>query len=79
MIKRLFDLALSGVGLIISAPLWAVITAAVKIEDRFPLSLQTANALHLNPPPRMILDLDLNLAERAIRVYADRIDQIRAI
>ena len=37
MTKRLFDVALSGLGLIVSAPLWAVIAAAVKIEDRGPI------------------------------------------
>ncbi len=35
--KRLFDIALSSVGLIISAPLWLVIPAAIKAEDGGPL------------------------------------------
>jgi lipopolysaccharide/colanic/teichoic acid biosynthesis glycosyltransferase len=33
MIKRLFDVLLAGAGLVASAPLWAVIAAAIKIED----------------------------------------------
>ena len=33
MLKRAFDVALSGVGLVISAPLWLVIAAAIKLED----------------------------------------------
>ena len=37
MIKRLFDVALSGIGLIASAPLWALIAAAIKIEDGGPI------------------------------------------
>lgn len=37
MIKRLFDLALSGIGLMVSAPLWAVIAAAIKFEDGGPV------------------------------------------
>jgi lipopolysaccharide/colanic/teichoic acid biosynthesis glycosyltransferase len=32
--KRAFDILLSGAGLVASAPLWAVIAAAVKLEDR---------------------------------------------
>jgi lipopolysaccharide/colanic/teichoic acid biosynthesis glycosyltransferase len=35
--KRLFDLVLSGVGLVASLPLWAVIAAAIKIEDGGPI------------------------------------------
>jgi len=37
MIKRIFDVALSGVGLVVSAPLWLVIPAAIKIEDGGPV------------------------------------------
>jgi lipopolysaccharide/colanic/teichoic acid biosynthesis glycosyltransferase len=33
VIKRLFDASLSAVGLVVSAPLWCVIPAAIKIED----------------------------------------------
>ena len=36
-IKRLFDAALSGVGLLVSAPLWCVIPIAIKIEDGGPV------------------------------------------
>jgi lipopolysaccharide/colanic/teichoic acid biosynthesis glycosyltransferase len=35
--KRVLDLTLSGSGLIVSAPLWAVIAAAVKLESRGPI------------------------------------------
>ena len=35
--KRTFDVALAGVGLLISAPLWAAIAAAVKLEDGGPI------------------------------------------
>ena len=37
MLKRALDLALSGAGLIVSAPLWALFAAAIKIEDRGPV------------------------------------------
>jgi len=37
MIKRLFDTGLSGAGLLISAPLWLVIPAAIKLEDGGPV------------------------------------------
>jgi lipopolysaccharide/colanic/teichoic acid biosynthesis glycosyltransferase len=37
VIKRLFDLVLSGVGLIASAPLWLVIGVAIKLEDGGPI------------------------------------------
>lgn len=37
MVKRLFDLALSGAGLVLSAPLWVVIAAAILIEDGRPV------------------------------------------
>ena len=37
MAKRLLDMMLSGGGLIVSAPLWAVIAALIKIEDRGPV------------------------------------------
>ena len=37
MIKRLFDAGLSGAGLLISAPLWLVIPAAIKLEDGGPV------------------------------------------
>lgn len=37
MIKRAFDVSLAAVGLIVSAPLWAIIALAIKIEDRGPV------------------------------------------
>ena len=37
MLKRTFDVLLSGAGLVISAPLWIVIAAAIKLEDRGPI------------------------------------------
>jgi lipopolysaccharide/colanic/teichoic acid biosynthesis glycosyltransferase/VanZ family protein len=36
-LKRPFDVALAGLGLVVSAPLWLVIAAAVRLEDRGPL------------------------------------------
>jgi lipopolysaccharide/colanic/teichoic acid biosynthesis glycosyltransferase len=36
-LKRAFDIALSSLGLLVSAPLWAVIPLAVWLEDRGPL------------------------------------------
>ncbi|HVC21058.1 MAG TPA: sugar transferase [Vicinamibacterales bacterium] len=35
--KRLFDIALAGVGLVLSSPLWLVIALAVKLEDGGPV------------------------------------------
>ena len=37
MIKRTLDLVLSALGLVASAPLWAIITAAIKMEDGGPV------------------------------------------
>ena len=37
MIKRLFDVTLSGIGLILSSPLWVLIPLAVKLEDGGPV------------------------------------------
>jgi lipopolysaccharide/colanic/teichoic acid biosynthesis glycosyltransferase len=37
MIKRLFDASLSGIGLLVSAPLWCVIPLAIKLEDGGPV------------------------------------------
>jgi lipopolysaccharide/colanic/teichoic acid biosynthesis glycosyltransferase len=37
MLKRAFDLALSGAGLVASAPLWALLAAAIKLEDGGPV------------------------------------------
>ena len=37
MTKRLLDIILSGVGLIVSAPLWAAIAALIKTEDGGPV------------------------------------------
>jgi lipopolysaccharide/colanic/teichoic acid biosynthesis glycosyltransferase len=37
MIKRAFDCALSGVGLVASAPLWMLIALAIKLEDDGPV------------------------------------------
>ena len=42
MIKRLFDCALAGVGLVASAPLWAVIAVAIKLEDGGPVFFRQA-------------------------------------
>jgi lipopolysaccharide/colanic/teichoic acid biosynthesis glycosyltransferase len=35
--KRLFDIGLSGTGLILSAPLWPIIAAAIKIDSQGPI------------------------------------------
>ncbi len=35
--KRLLDVSLSGVGLLLSSPLWAVLAAAIKLEDGGPV------------------------------------------
>jgi lipopolysaccharide/colanic/teichoic acid biosynthesis glycosyltransferase len=37
VIKRLFDMALAATGLLLSAPLWAVIPAAIRLEDGGPV------------------------------------------
>lgn len=37
MFKRLFDVVLAGAGLVVSAPLWAIFAAAVKLEDGGPI------------------------------------------
>ena len=37
MIKRLFDITLSGIGLFLSAPVWWAIALAIKIEDGGPI------------------------------------------
>ena len=50
MIKRSFDIALSGAGLVGSLPLWAIIAAAVKIEDGGPIFYTQERAgLHGRP------------------------------
>jgi lipopolysaccharide/colanic/teichoic acid biosynthesis glycosyltransferase len=36
-LKRPFDMALSGIGLLLSSPLWLVIAAAIKFEDAGPV------------------------------------------
>jgi lipopolysaccharide/colanic/teichoic acid biosynthesis glycosyltransferase len=35
--KRVLDVALSGLGLAVSSPLWVVIAAAIKLDDRGPV------------------------------------------
>src|SRR4030042_5007913 len=37
MIKRLFDIFLSSIGIITSLPLWVIFPLAIKIEDREPI------------------------------------------
>jgi lipopolysaccharide/colanic/teichoic acid biosynthesis glycosyltransferase len=37
MVKRAFDVGLSSLGLIASAPFWAIIAAAIKLEDGGPV------------------------------------------
>jgi lipopolysaccharide/colanic/teichoic acid biosynthesis glycosyltransferase len=37
MIKRVFDCALAGTGLLLSAPLWALLAIAIKLEDGGPV------------------------------------------
>ena len=44
MLKRGFDIALSGAGLIASAPLWAVFAAAIRIEDGGPVFFRQERA-----------------------------------
>ena len=36
MLKRLFDVVLAGIGLVVSAPLWLIIAAAIRLEDGGP-------------------------------------------
>lgn len=37
MLKRCFDASLAGLGLVLSAPLWGVIAAAIRLEDGGPI------------------------------------------
>ena len=37
LLKRAFDATLSGAGLVLSAPLWLLLAAAIKLEDRGPV------------------------------------------
>jgi lipopolysaccharide/colanic/teichoic acid biosynthesis glycosyltransferase len=37
MIKRIFDVLLAGIGLLLSAPLWVLFAAAIKLEDGGPV------------------------------------------
>ena len=37
MIQRLFDVAVSGIGLVLSSPLWVLIPLAIKVEDGGPV------------------------------------------
>ena len=37
MLKRAFDLLLSGVGLVVSAPIWAIVALAIFLEDGAPV------------------------------------------
>ena len=37
MTKRVFDIAVSGAGLVVSAPLWALIAAAIRLDDGGPV------------------------------------------
>lgn len=37
LLKRMFDIFLAGIGLIIASPLWLVFTIAIKLEDRGPI------------------------------------------
>ena len=37
VLKRPFDIALSGLGLVLSSPLWAMFSLAIKLEDRGPV------------------------------------------
>jgi lipopolysaccharide/colanic/teichoic acid biosynthesis glycosyltransferase len=37
MLKRVFDVALSGLGLLVSAPVWVLVAATVKLEDGGPV------------------------------------------
>jgi lipopolysaccharide/colanic/teichoic acid biosynthesis glycosyltransferase len=37
MFKRLFDIFLSSIGLIVSSPLWLLFSLAIKLEDRGPI------------------------------------------
>jgi lipopolysaccharide/colanic/teichoic acid biosynthesis glycosyltransferase len=40
--KRTFDLVLAGVGLVVSAPIWALLAAAIKLEDGGPVFFRQA-------------------------------------
>jgi rhamnosyl/mannosyltransferase len=42
IMKRLFDAVLSGTGLVLSAPVWAVAAAAIKLEDGGPVFFRQA-------------------------------------
>ena len=44
MMKRAFDITLSGAGLIASAPLWAIFAAAIRIEDGGPVFFRQERA-----------------------------------
>lgn len=52
MLKRTFDVALSGVGLLLSAPVWGLIALAIRLEDGGPVLFTQSRVGHHGVPFR---------------------------
>jgi lipopolysaccharide/colanic/teichoic acid biosynthesis glycosyltransferase len=80
--KRAFDAAVAGVGLVASLPLWAVIAAAVKLEDGGPVFFsqeragQHGRVFRVYKFRSMIPDAEAVVGARQARDGDDRITRV---
>jgi lipopolysaccharide/colanic/teichoic acid biosynthesis glycosyltransferase len=82
MIKRAFDATLAGIGLFLSAPLWWIIAAAIKIEDGGPIFFPQARvgrdgvAFHALKFRSMVPDADRRFGLMQAREHDPRITRV---
>ena len=83
MAKRLFDILLSGAGLLASSPLWLLFAAAIKLEDGGPVFFSQERVgkggrpfmamkfRSMRPDAEALSGPEAELAERSLREALD--------
>ena len=80
--KRFLDMALSGVGIVVSAPLWAIIAAAIKLDSNGPVFYGQERVGERGRPFRvlkfrsMIDDAERDVGPKAAEEHDPRITRV---
>ncbi|HEX6062641.1 MAG TPA: sugar transferase [Longimicrobiales bacterium] len=82
LLKRSFDFVVAAIGLLLSAPLWAIIALAIKLDDGGPIFYrqqrwgQNGRTFHVRKFRTMVADADARFGARPARPNDARVTRV---